>query len=107
MNSRRQYPDWFKRLREQPGHPQLALVVWPGYRQRIVFQREQKPEILVDREWWFLDHRTAGVCCHQRSFWATRIEPMPRALEGMQLIKRRWLGTVSREGADFDRLYRV
>ena len=92
MNPERRYPDWFTQV-HGPGNPQLALVVWPRYPEKIFFQRDQKPDILPDREWWFLDHQTAGVCCHQRSFWATRVEPKPMVLEGMRLIEKRWFGT--------------
>src|SRR3712207_9237245 len=91
MNPERRYPDWFTQIYdEQPGNPQLVLVVWPHYPEKTVFQRDQKPDILPDREWWFLDHQTAGVCCRHRYFWATRIEPKPKVLEGMRLIEKRW-----------------
>ncbi len=40
-----------------------------------------------------IQHQTAGVCCHQRVFWATRLAPKDGALTGMQKIEARWFGT--------------
>jgi hypothetical protein len=91
--SRQAYPAWFDRIREGLGNPQLAFTVWPAYRERVYFQRDEKPKVLPDRDWYFLDHQTAGVCCHGRSFWASRVEPTREALEGMKLVERRWWGT--------------
>ncbi len=86
-------PEWFAPIREgKLGLPVLVLAFYPNPRcLDYAF-----PAALAegsDREWYYVEHQTAGVNCKQRAFWATSIVPTIRAAAGMKCIEARWFGT--------------
>jgi hypothetical protein len=84
-------PDWFESIEQgRRGAPVLVLALWPNSARHV---GKFEPEALKARDWSRIHHQTAGVCCHQRTFWATRLEPRSSVIIGMNTIEARWFGT--------------